>query len=148
VLVADLIAFFEDKRPLSTRIEVREVSYVPVFISAALDVEPYHSRTQVTERVRTALAGLLDFSAVDFGEVVYLSKLYEAAEAVAGVAGVNIAEFAVPGQAEPVNPLGKLVLGPRELPRLPLPEDFAQHPSGADPADYPGGLRIDASGGF
>ena len=148
VLVADLIAFFEDKRPLSTRIEVRGVEYQPVFITAELEVEPYHSRTQVTERVRAALAALLAFDAVDFGEVVYLSKLYEAAEAVAGVAGINISEFALPGQAEPVSLRGKLVLGPRELPRLPLPDDFANHPTQADPADYPGGLRIESSGGF
>ncbi len=148
VLAADLIAFFEDKRPLSTRIEVRDVSYVPVFVTAQLDVEPYHSRAAVTEQVRAALAGLLAFAAVDFGEVVYLSKLYEAAEAVPGVAGVNLAEFAVPGQTGPVNAEGKLVLGPQELPRVPLPDDFARHPSGADPADYPGGIRVESTGGY
>lgn len=148
VLAADLIAFFEDKRPLSTRIEVRDVSYVPVFITAQLDVAPYHSRATVTEQVRVALAALLQFSAVDFGEVVYLSKLYEAAEAVPGVAGLNLAEFRVPGQASPVHPEGKLVLGPQQVPRVPLPDDFARHPAAADAADYPGGIRLAATGGY
>ena len=148
VLTADLIAHFEDKRPLSTRIEVRDVAYVPVFVTAALDVDPYHPRARVTDQVRSALTALLAFDAVDFGAVVYLSKFYEAAEAVPGVAGVNIAEFRVPGQADPVHPQGKLVLGPRELPRVPLESDFAAHPEKAPATLYPGGIRIDSSGGF
>lgn len=148
VLAGDLIAFFEDKRPLSTRIEVRDVTYVPVFVTAQLDVEAYHPQASVVEQVRAALAGLLEFSAVDFGEVVYLSKLYEAAEAVPGVAGVNIAEFAVPGQAVPVHPEGKLVLGPQQLPRVPVGDDFERHPFGADPADYAGGVNLEATGGY
>lgn len=148
VLAADLIAYFEDKRPLSTRIEVRDVSYVPVFITAQLDVDPYHPRTRVTEQVRSALAALLAFDAVDFGAVVYLSKLYEAAEAVPGVAGINISEFRVPGQLDPVHPQGKLVLGPRDLPRVPLESDFADHPGNAPPTDYPGGIRVESTGGY
>lgn len=148
VLAADLLAHFEDKRPLSTRIEIRDVAYVPVFVTAQLDVDPYHPRVRVAEAVRSALAGLLAFDSVDFGSAVYLSKLYEAAEAVPGVAGVNIAEFRVPGQTVPVHPEGKLTLAPREIPRLPLASDFDRHPDGADPASYPGGVRIEPSGGF
>ena len=148
VLAADLITYFEDKRPLSTRIEIRDVAYVPVFITAQVDVEPYHPRARVTEQVREAITGLLAFEAVDFGNVVYLSKFYEATEAVPGVASVNIAEFRVPGQAEAVHPLGKLVLGARELPRVPIPDDFARHPEDAPPGDYPGGIRIESTGGY
>jgi len=148
VLAADLITYFEDKRPLSTRIEIRDVAYVPVFLTAELEVEPYHARTRVTEQVRAALAGLLAFDAVRFGDVVYLSKFYEAAEAVPGVAGVNISEFRVPGQAAVVEPTGKLVLGRRDLPRVPTVDDFDRHPDHAPPADYPGGIQIRSTGGY
>jgi hypothetical protein len=148
VLAADLITYFEDKRPLSTRVEIRDVDYVPVFLTVEVDVEPYQSRVQVTGQVRDRIAALLAFDEVDFGAVVYLSKFYEAAESVAGVAGVNVSEFRIPGQDTPVHPQGKLVLGARELPRLPAVDDFARHPDGAPASDYPGGIRITAVGGF
>ena len=149
VLAANLIAYFEDRRPVSTRIEVESVSYVPVFVTADVDVEAYYSARQVAEQVRQAVRALLAFDAVDFGEVLYLSKLYEAIEAISGVAGVNVTEFRRPGQLDAVPREGKLVLGARELPQIPATQDdFAQHPQGADPADYPDGVQVHTSGGF
>jgi hypothetical protein len=149
VLAANLIAYFEDLRPVNTRIEVHSVDYVPIFVTADVDVDAYHSTRQITEQVREAVRALLAFDAVGFGEVLYLSKLYEAIEAITGVAGVNISEFRRQGQSDPVQPQGKLVMDRHELPRLPdSPDDFAGDPLAADAADYPDGVRVRAAGGF
>ncbi|WP_119730198.1 baseplate J/gp47 family protein [Thermomonospora amylolytica] len=149
VLAANLIANFEDRRPVNTRIEIESAEYPPVFITADVDVDAYHSRNRVGEQVRQAVRAVLAFDAVEFGQVVYLSKVYEAIEAVAGVEGVTISEFRGPGQAEAVHPLGKLVMKAHEVPRIPAgPDDFDKHPQRADPADYPEGVQVRASGGF
>jgi hypothetical protein len=149
VLAANLIAYFEDRRPVNTRIEVESVDYAPVFVTADVDVDAYHSTSRITEQVRQAVRAVLAFDTVGFGEVLYLSKLYEAIEAITGVAGVNISEFRGPGQLEAFPPQGKLVIGQHELPRVPSsPDDFAQHPQAVGPADYPDGVQVRASGGF
>jgi phage-related baseplate assembly protein len=149
ILAGNLIAYFEDRRPLNTRIEVETVDYVPIFVTAHVDVEAYYSVRQITEQARQAVRALLAFDNVSFGQVLYLSKFYEAIEDINGIAGVNITEFRSPGQLDAVHPEGKLTMGPRQLPRVPTgADDFARHPQGADPNDYPDGVQVHASGGF
>jgi Baseplate J-like protein len=149
VLAANLIAYFEDKRPLSTRIEIANVDYVPVFVTAEVDVLAYYSVDQVAENVRQSVRELLSFDNVSFAQVIYLSKFYEAIEGLDGVAGVNISEFRRSGQAEAVNPEGKLTMGENEIATVPRSDDdFAGHPDGGTLADYPEGVRVLAVGGF
>lgn len=151
VLTANLIAYFEDKRSIGTRIEVLTVEYVPIFVTVDVDVEAYYSALQITEQVRQAARALLAFDNVAFSQVLYLSKFYEAIEAIDGVAGVNISEFTRPGQVEAVHPEGKLVMGENQLAQVPRSEDdFRKHPTKpeVDPADYPDGVRVRALGGF
>jgi hypothetical protein len=149
LLKRNLIAYFEDWRPVNTRVEVESVHYVPVFVTAKVDVEAYHSRRRISEQVRQAVRAVLAFDTVGFGEVLYLSKLYEAVEAISGVAGVLISEFRRPGQAEALPAEGKLVMAGDELPRVPDgTDDFDNHPLTATPADYPDGVQVLAEGGF
>jgi hypothetical protein len=117
VLRADLLAYFEDLRPVSTLVEVEDVDYVEVFVTATVEVVGYYSRDQVAEQVRAVAGGLLAFDAVDFGRPVYLSKFYEAIEAVDGVEFVTITEFRRQDQpAGTVEASGKLILAPHEIP--------------------------------
>jgi hypothetical protein len=145
VLRGGLIAHFEDRRSIGTRVEIRSVTPVPIFVSATVDIQPYYSTQQVTEQVRRAVRGVLAFDRVSFGEVVYLSKFFEAIEAVDGVAGVNITQFARPDQLEPVHPDGKIAVADHELPRVPEAGDFTDP---AEAARYPGGVRLVPVGGF
>ncbi|MGH4008696.1 MAG: baseplate J/gp47 family protein [Pseudonocardiaceae bacterium] len=145
VLTANLIAYFEDKRSIGTRIEVCTVDYVPIFVTADVDVEPYYSAQQVTEQVRQGVRALLAFDNVTFLQVLYLSKFYEAIEAIDGVAGVNISEFTRPGLSEAEQREGRLVMVENQLAQVPSSEeDFRKHPgkSEVDPADYPDGVRV------
>ena len=141
VLEANLLAYFEDKRPLSTVIEIQDVDYVDVYVTAEVGVRSYYSRADVEEQVKAGAGGLVAFDHVDFGQTLYLSKVYEEIEKIEGVEFVNVTEFRrhplLPDQvAEDVAGDGKLSLLPSELARA--PED----------GDYAGGIQVITSGGF
>ena len=85
------------------------------------------------QTVRDAAGGLLDFDSVDFGQQLFLSKFYEAIEAVPGVAFTTVTEFRLPGQPpDTVESTGRLQLGRNEIP---VP-------------GHPGGIRLIMEGGF
>jgi hypothetical protein len=80
---------------------------------------------------------LLAFENVSFQQTIYLSKFYEAIEAIDGVAFVNISEFRREGQPSGfVEPSGKIELRAHEIPTVPSD----------DPA-YVGGLRVELEEG-
>lgn len=130
VLQADLIGFFEDKRMLGQLVEVSDVEYVPIRVTAEIGVESYYVPDEVVAAVARAGAALLAFDAVDFGQSVYLSAFYERIQEVPGVLFVTITEFRREGAGAVVEPSGRIQLDPQELPAVP-----------ADPA-YADGLRV------
>lgn len=143
VLEANLLAYFEDKRPLSTVIEIEDVDYVSVFVTAEVGVKSYYSRADIEEQARSSAGGLLAFDEVGFGQTLYLSKVYEAIEAIDGVDFVNVTEFRreppLPDGTDPGTAVasdGRIPLLPSELPRVP------------DESDYLGGINVVTSGGF
>ncbi len=138
VLRANLLAYFEDKRPLSTLIEIEDVDYVPIYVRAEVGVKSYYANEPIREQVQTAAARLLAFDAVDFGQSIFLSKFYEAIEAVDGVDYVTITEFRREGQTVLVEAEGKLVLQPNELPKI---------PDSVGEEAYFGGIAVNAIGG-
>jgi hypothetical protein len=140
VLEANLLAYFEDKRPLSTTIEIVDVDYIKIYITAEVGVTSYYSRDDVKEQVQAAVGDLIAFQNVDFAQTIYLSKFYEAIEAIDGVEYVAISEFRRAEQASgSVEPRGKIELGSNELPILPTEPDD-------DPA-YTGGIKVVLVGG-
>jgi len=142
VLRNNLLAYFEDKRPVSTLIEIENVDYVKVYVTAQVGIKPYYTRESVKEQVQTAAGGLLDFANVDFGQSLYLSKFYEAIEALDGIDYVTITQF----NRVPSSPLsnedpitkGKIELGVNEIARKPgwMPNDPASD------QDYSSGIKI------
>ncbi len=140
VLEKNLLAYFEDKRPISTIIEIEDVDYVKVYVKAEVDVKSYYSQADITGKVQAAAGSLLAFDNVDFKQTIYLSKFYEAIEAIEGVAGVNISEFRREGQsAGTVEPSGKIELKVNEIPRIPNDP--------GDPPAYAGGIQVIPTGG-
>lgn len=121
LLTANLLAYFEDKRPLSTLIEVEDVDYVRIYVSAKVGLESYYSQTEMRDKIQKAASNLLAFDNVDFGETIFLSKFYEAIEAIDGVAFVTLTEFHREGEEIPaaMHPEGRLELTASEIPRLP-----------------------------
>lgn len=134
-LEAGLLAYFEDKRPVTTTIEVEDADYVPVYVTAEVGVKAYYTPERVREQVEQAAAALLAFENADFGQTVYLSKFYEAIEAVAGVGYASIVEFRRGDAAEQLEAAGRLAMGPNEIPAPP-----SGHPA------YAAGIRVVLSG--
>jgi hypothetical protein len=135
VLKANLLAYFEDKRPLSAIIEIEDVDYVKIYVTAEIDVESYYSRDDIKEKVKNEAGDLLAFRNVDFAEPIYLSKFYEKIEDIDGVKGVHITEFRRPKQEENIEPSGKIVLNSNEIPSN--PDDLDDEP------DYAGGIKVE-----
>ena len=126
VLEAGLIGYFEDKRMLSQIVEVSDVDYVPIYVTAEIAVQSFAVPGDVVALVQQAGAGLLAFEKVDFNQTVYLSKFYEESQNVPGVQFVNITEFRRGDQPIPaVEPHGRIVLGPNEVPVVPADAAYA-----------------------
>lgn len=126
VLEAGLTGYFEDKRMLSQVVEVSDVDYVPIFVTAEIAVRSFSVPADVVAAVQQAAADLLAFDKVDFSQTVYLSRYYEDSQSVPGVEFVNITEFRRGDQTTPpVEPHGTIVLGPNEVPVLPSVSDYA-----------------------
>jgi hypothetical protein len=120
VLEASLKAYFEDKRMLTQIVEVADVDYIPIYVTAEIEVEGYYVRADVQARVQQAAADLLAFDRVDFGQSIYLSKFYENSQSIPGVRYVNITEFRRGDRPAPaVEPSGKIVLDKNEVPVIP-----------------------------
>jgi hypothetical protein len=101
VLKANLLAYFEDQRLVTTTIEIAEVDYVKIYITAEIGIKTYYDPLKVKAQVQQVVGQLLVFNNVDFGQTLYLSKFYEAIEATEGVNYVTITEFRreLPGNA-------------------------------------------------
>ncbi len=145
LLTANLLAFFEDKRPLSTLIDIEDVDYVKIYVAAKVGLESYYSQTEMREKIQQAVADLLVFEKVDFAETIYISKFYEAIEAIDGVSFVTLTEFHREGEEVPaLHPEGRIGLSPSEIPRLPGsavedPESDADFVSGVNLISIEGG---------
>jgi uncharacterized phage protein gp47/JayE len=146
ILKKNLIAYFEDKRPVTTIVEIEDVDYVKIYVKANIGVERYYLEEDIKQKVQNAANEILSFDNVDFGQTIYLSKFYEAIEAIEGVDYVTIIEFyeyrsdqqsrgymMTDGHTEMVKPDGKIELGLNEIPCIPDdPED----------ADFAGGISV------
>lgn len=142
VLRARLLAYFEDKRPITTTIDVENVQYVNIYVTAHIGVKNYYDPVEVKASCQQAGANLLAFENVDFGRTIYLSKFYEVLETVDGVEYVNITEFRRLEGADAVQPEGKIELGSNEIPQAPRTPD-PNHPQ--EPV-YPAGINVTVEG--
>jgi uncharacterized phage protein gp47/JayE len=139
-LESGLLAFFEDMRIVGQTVEIADVAYVSIYVTANLTVQSYYSRDGVTAQVQAACAALLAFDNVTFGQSIYLSKFYETIQEVPGVVAANIVEFRREDQTTAVQPGGTIVLYPNEVPMV---------PAGPDNADYASGIKVaNVEGGF
>ena len=105
LLKADLLDYFENKRIMTTLIRIQDPIYVPVYITAIVNVKPYYFSEDIRHQIENAIEqNVLNFEKLDFGQDVYLSKVYEAIEKIEGVDFVNISEFIRDTPAEIYHP--------------------------------------------
>jgi predicted phage baseplate assembly protein len=88
-----LVTYFADKRMVGTEIFIRDPTLVPVDIAASVIVAHNYDPTAVQLQSANAIQALVAFSNVDFGQALYLSKVYEALEALDGVFAATVTRF-------------------------------------------------------
>jgi hypothetical protein len=135
VMKKDLLTYFEDKRMMTTQIEIKDPDYVPIFITARVVAKPFAFKADVKADVKKAIKAILDFDVVDFKATLFLSKVYEAIEAIPGVENVFVSQFRarteavvtdehVPGYDadKAIETGGRIALGDNEIPIPGYPE--------------------------
>ena len=134
-LRSQLLRYFNERRMVTTLLTVRSPIFVTINITIlALGVEPTFYAEDVRQRVEEAVASLFEINRLEFAQPFYLSKVYEAIEAVAGVAfaqGVTFEGLRSHPSGELVDPVaaatGLIQLRSQEFPRqgtLTLPENL------------------------
>lgn len=81
----ELIGFFEDKRMVGTFVNIQDPICVPFDIWLKVTVAYNYFADEIKKRVEEAIKALFKLDNVDFGQSMYLSKVYEAVEALDGV---------------------------------------------------------------
>jgi hypothetical protein len=118
VLKRDLLAYFEDKRMLTTTIEIKGPDYVNINIAARVDALPYFRHEDVLHDAESAVRDLFTFDKVDFKQTLYLSKIYEALESLPGAKSVFVTIFQRAGATTPIATDGVINLNENEIPIL------------------------------
>jgi Baseplate J-like protein len=113
-----LVAFFEDKRMVGTFIHIQDPTCVPIEINLTVVIEHNYSPETVRHEVEASVRELLAFKNVDFGRPLYLSKVYEAVEALSGVYAVTISRYRRQGARNEIEPDGRIYIGEFEIPTL------------------------------
>jgi Baseplate J-like protein len=118
ILRRDLLAYFEDKRMVTTLIQVEDPDYAQIEVQAEINALSYFRNDDVLASAQAAVAALFAFDSVDFAQILYLSKVYEALEALPGVDNVFVSRFQRAGDPTNFTPDGRIVLGQNEIPVL------------------------------
>ena len=113
-----LLAYFEDKRMLTTVIQIENPDYVLIQVSATFGAKPYFRVSDVQSSAEDAINQLLNFDNVDFGQTLYLSSIYQVLEALPGIDHVFVTLFTSSNPADNFPGDGRIVMGPSEIPVL------------------------------
>lgn len=89
-LKQQVLDYLADKKMVNARIIVADPTFVPVNIGVQVYVEDQYSQSAVRTAVSNALAELLAFGNVDFGQTITISDVYRAVMAVPGVKYANV----------------------------------------------------------
>lgn len=117
LLIQDLLAFFEPRRMAGASVKIVGPTPVDVGVTLSVRAQPYFLQSDVKRSVEQAIAAYLDFDAVDFGQQLYLSKIYEIVQDLPGVISLTVSRFNRDGAAG-IATDGVIATQAFELPRL------------------------------
>lgn len=115
-LVRDVLGFLEGRRMLTTTVNVVNPTHADIFIRATVQAQPYFLQSEVKAKVEAAVAAYLAFDAVDFGQTIYLSKIYDVIQTLPEVTSLNVTQFSRSSTGK-IAEQGMIELKPNELPR-------------------------------
>jgi baseplate J-like protein len=115
----ELLAYFEDKRMLTSIIDIQGPDYVRIDVTAQVGAAPQFRKNDVEAKAKEAIRDLFDFEKVDFKQTLYLSKIYEALERLDSVLWVNVTRFQIAIlSSPPIDEDGVIQLRENEIPVL------------------------------
>jgi hypothetical protein len=120
LLRRDVLAYFESRRMASTFVRVLGPRPADIYIRAVVQAQPYFRRADVRDAVERAVADYLAFDAVNFGDRVYLSRVYDVIQSLPQVTSLVVRQFSrtpSPAAGQDIETDGVIVLAPSELPR-------------------------------
>ncbi|RZI53867.1 MAG: putative baseplate assembly protein [Pseudonocardia sp.] len=129
--------FFEPRRMLTQTIEIADVDYVAIYVTAEIGIESWYVPENVKADVERAVATLLAFDKVNFGETLYLSRFYDAIQSTEGVMFANITEFRGEGRKPLQAESGRISLSANELPVRPAQKEYKSGINLIDPQGLP-----------
>ena len=88
-----ILAFMEDRRMAGTFVRVHDALPVPIDLTLEVAFDERYRADAVRQSVESAVAEVLDFANVRFGQTVYLGEINDAAMRAAGVRLVRISRF-------------------------------------------------------
>ncbi|HZD93207.1 MAG TPA: baseplate J/gp47 family protein, partial [Candidatus Sulfotelmatobacter sp.] len=118
ILKRDLLAYFEDKRMLTTFLQIGNPDYVRIEIHATVTAQSFFKASDVQANAEAAIRNLLDFANVEFKQILYLSEIYRVLEAVPGVHDVFVSRFQRAGVIEDLTADGRILMAENEIPVL------------------------------
>jgi hypothetical protein len=121
-MVEDFQRFLAPMIMLGAQVDISGPLFTPLYLDVTVYFVPQYSAALIQQQAGQAVAAQLAFDTLNFGQTLYISKIYEVIQEIDGVAGVNITTFAKGAtyQAGSLPPTGQLVFGqvdPSELPQ-------------------------------
>ncbi|MEU6232934.1 putative baseplate assembly protein [Kitasatospora sp. NPDC047058] len=120
----DLLAHFERHRMATVSLSVVSPAPCDIYLGAVIRAQPYFAREAVRTAVEEAIASYLAFDNIDFGQAVYLSRVYDLIQDLEQVASLTVVKFGrKPGlpadivERPDVESSGVITPKPFELPR-------------------------------
>lgn len=123
ILKRDLLAFFDNRRMATTSLRLLGPTPARIYATATIRAQPYFRRSDVERAAQNAVADYLAFDAVEFGQPIYLSRIYDAIQSLPQVISLTVTEFCRDQNEERnhvtgiVDKTGIIVLDPNELPQ-------------------------------
>jgi Baseplate J-like protein len=111
-LLSTVVSYMQDKKLPDVTVSASTPTYVPVDITVSAVALPQFTRAAVKTQIQSALADLLAFDNVDFGEHIALSSVFAA---VMRTGGIDYATVDVLGKAG-ANTVSDVFLKPDEIP--------------------------------
>lgn len=113
-LIRSVARELHSKRPITTELYVKGPDYLPVRISATVEIAPYASAEEVKKNIQTALqdSSQLDPYKEEFGKAFYPTSLYSIILGVADVRAVTRLTVKVRDAEIPASSLGNAYLVP------------------------------------
>jgi uncharacterized phage protein gp47/JayE len=136
LLQRDLLAFFESRRMATTTVKIVAPQPADIYLEARVRANPYVRKADVEQAVEQAVAGYLAFDAVEFGQPIYLSKIYDVIQSLPQVASLLVTRFSR-SPSGGVDAEGTIALGPHELPRPGYRDNPSTPPDPTNPGYRP-----------